>query len=357
MMTWVKIDDQFPNHPKLLAAGPLAMLLNICALCYAGQYLTDGFIPHAAVAKLVNLNGISEATGGVPGMFECMDEPDAYVLAARLVAVNLWEEVPGGYQIHDYLEYNPSRAEVKAKQNEWRESGRRGGLKTQAQARNKGILKGSLERNASEASSEIQAPSPTPTHDTQSANADCDAASAAPPAPTETRIGSLPEPQPQKPTRRTRQADPPPPAVQIYREVARRYPDKSLFEAIDRAVGRDPSALDHWRNIVTHWIACGWSKINLDGMLDYFQRNEIPSTRRLDHGSPQRNNPAHQGQRGTKSAEPASTVTSEMRRLLSTIGQRGPVVGTGADSPSPAAGEAASGGVCQPRAPGPGGDG
>ena len=51
-MSWVKFDDQFNNHPKVLAAGPLAQLLYMKAIVYCGQYLTDGFIPAAAVDQL-----------------------------------------------------------------------------------------------------------------------------------------------------------------------------------------------------------------------------------------------------------------------------------------------------------------
>lgn len=97
-MTWIKLDDQFPDHPKVAQAGALAELLYVNALAYASRYLTDGFIPHAIVAKLV--------------VWDFEGAPSNYDLAERLVAAGLWELVEGGYRIHDYLDYNPSREQV-----------------------------------------------------------------------------------------------------------------------------------------------------------------------------------------------------------------------------------------------------
>ncbi len=94
MMPWVKLDDQFPDHPKIVEAGPLAGWLYVAGLAYCGRFITDGFIPRGQVRRLADL-----------------DDPMA--LAARLVAVHLWEEAEDGYHVHDYLHYNPSSAQVK----------------------------------------------------------------------------------------------------------------------------------------------------------------------------------------------------------------------------------------------------
>lgn len=93
-MAWVKLDDQFTDHPKIVAAGPQAGWLHVCAMCYASRYLTDGFIPINVIPRLM--------TGNTTKLVE------------TLVAVGLWETAEGGYQIHDYLEYNPSRADTLA---------------------------------------------------------------------------------------------------------------------------------------------------------------------------------------------------------------------------------------------------
>lgn len=95
MMPWVKLDDQFPDHPKVLAAGPLASWLYVCGLGYCGRLLTDGFIPDGQVRKLADVENATE-------------------LASRLVEVGLWDREEGGYRVHDYHEYQPSAEKVKA---------------------------------------------------------------------------------------------------------------------------------------------------------------------------------------------------------------------------------------------------
>lgn len=94
-MTWVKMDDHFHSHPKLALLGQLQLPcvgLHVLAICWSAQYLTDGFVPAAQPAKLAGGN-----------------EKD---LVNALVAVGLWHEVDGGWQIHDYLDYQPSKAQV-----------------------------------------------------------------------------------------------------------------------------------------------------------------------------------------------------------------------------------------------------
>lgn len=89
-MTWVKLDDGFPDHPKVVALSDRAFRAHVTALCYCARYLTDGDVP-TGVAKRI-------ATAKVK---------------AELTAAGLWTETPGGlYRLHDYLDWNPSRADV-----------------------------------------------------------------------------------------------------------------------------------------------------------------------------------------------------------------------------------------------------
>lgn len=94
-MAWVRLDDGFAEHPKVEEVGPLAGFLHIAALCYCNRNLTDGFIPASRVTKLA-------------------DVPAVRKHAQALVRVGMWLEVDGGYQVHDYLEYQPSKAKVEA---------------------------------------------------------------------------------------------------------------------------------------------------------------------------------------------------------------------------------------------------
>ena len=111
-MSWIKLDEGFLDHPKFLAAGPLAGYLAIAAIAWSRRNCTDGKIPEAQVERLVNLRGFAhhmwqgEIVGGG-------DDADALVLAEELVAVGLWKRVKDGYMIHDYLDWQDSAAKVR----------------------------------------------------------------------------------------------------------------------------------------------------------------------------------------------------------------------------------------------------
>lgn len=92
-MSWVKVDDQMPRHPKLLSLGRDRIMCQgvwLDGMCYASGYLTDGFVPEAAL------------------------ERGTQRYADQLVRAGLWERVEGGYRIHDYHDYQPTRAAVTA---------------------------------------------------------------------------------------------------------------------------------------------------------------------------------------------------------------------------------------------------
>lgn len=97
LMPWVKLDDGFFDHPKALAAGPLGIAMFVAGLCYCSRHLTDGFIPAEAVPRLISLPPKQSAR-----------------VSSDLVRAGLWRTCPGGFIVHDYLEYQPSRAQVNA---------------------------------------------------------------------------------------------------------------------------------------------------------------------------------------------------------------------------------------------------
>ena len=91
-MSWIRIDDHTYDHPKHLRAGPEASWLWVVGLCYCSRYLTDGFLDDTVVSRL------AAGPGG---------------RAQRLVDAGLWDRVEGGYQVHDYHDYQPSSDQVK----------------------------------------------------------------------------------------------------------------------------------------------------------------------------------------------------------------------------------------------------
>ncbi len=157
-MAWVRLDEEFPDHPKVVTAGPLAGWLHVCALAYCNRHLTDGFIPRAQVARLVNFDGVLElGTEDDTGPCDVRDWPDIspYKLADRLVAVGMWEERQGGYLIHDYLDYQPSRAESQAQRKVKSDAGRAGGLRSGESRRSRTEAKSKQNGTRSEADDEL----------------------------------------------------------------------------------------------------------------------------------------------------------------------------------------------------------
>jgi hypothetical protein len=90
-MTWVKLDDNFPDHPAIRSLTDGAYRLFVDALCYCSRYLTDGL---------------------VPGEFVDGRHRKA---AAELVERRRWFVEGEGWRIHDYLVYQESREKVLAR--------------------------------------------------------------------------------------------------------------------------------------------------------------------------------------------------------------------------------------------------
>jgi hypothetical protein len=134
-VTWVRLDDGFARHPKVAAAGPLAMAMQVAALCYCNQELTDGFVPRAVARTLLNFESDDGQTYWM--MRVCTDDGRDEELTAEfiwdcLISAGMWEKVPGGFRIHDYEDYQPSKEDVLALRDVRAEAGRKGGLQRAA---------------------------------------------------------------------------------------------------------------------------------------------------------------------------------------------------------------------------------
>lgn len=109
MPLWFQTETRVRTHKKMMVAGPAACWTWVCGNCYAKDQMTDGFIPEEMLSSLV------------PGV----SQREIKTHAQRLIAAGLWHATDGGYQIHDYLEYNDSKAEILAKQEEDRKRKRK----------------------------------------------------------------------------------------------------------------------------------------------------------------------------------------------------------------------------------------
>jgi hypothetical protein len=95
-MPWGRLDDGLYDHPKLDELGRdrlPAIGLWALAISWCNRRLTDGFVP----ADRVRLLGGSS------------------VIADRLVTVGLFDKEGEDYRVHDFLQFNDSRADVEAR--------------------------------------------------------------------------------------------------------------------------------------------------------------------------------------------------------------------------------------------------
>ena len=104
-MTWFRVDDGFHKHRKRRSAGLEAIgMWTVCGswTCDAGS---DGFIPELEAAGV----------GGAKWRR----------IVNRLIESGLWEHAThdgeSGYLMHDYTDYNPTRASLEADKESTRE--------------------------------------------------------------------------------------------------------------------------------------------------------------------------------------------------------------------------------------------
>ena len=104
-MSWARMDDAMGEHRKtrrlLRACGLDAFGLHSLAILHCSRYLTDGFVEEEFVKEALD-------DARVRGKARI-------ALTDALVEQGQWEPVDGGWRIHDYLDHNPSRAEVEAR--------------------------------------------------------------------------------------------------------------------------------------------------------------------------------------------------------------------------------------------------
>jgi len=70
-----------------------------------------------------------------------------------------------------------------------------------------------------------------------------------------------------------------PPAADVFREETHRWPRKSWWPDLAEKVGAEPDALDRWRAVVHAYLGLGWNPMNVKGMLEWFDKDEVPHVR------------------------------------------------------------------------------
>lgn len=92
---WIALDVGVFRNPKLRKLDPLARLLYIVGLCHCGDELTDGMIEADALPLLWPLVGVTPREGTN--------------LIKQLERASLWTSHPSGWEVNDYLDWNPDR--------------------------------------------------------------------------------------------------------------------------------------------------------------------------------------------------------------------------------------------------------
>lgn len=90
-MTWLRLDDNFADHPKVKNLTDQAYRLFVDLANYMARYNTDGRLTWREVEAHKNAE-----------------------YAIELVEARLWEETDYGYYVPGFLQRNPTKAKVEA---------------------------------------------------------------------------------------------------------------------------------------------------------------------------------------------------------------------------------------------------
>lgn len=90
-MPWVRIDEHAMSHPKIAGLSDGSFRLWVQALAHCQNVLTDGLV------KTIALRGMTAYTAR---------------RRAELIEAGLWRDADNGIVVHDYLQWNDSRAQV-----------------------------------------------------------------------------------------------------------------------------------------------------------------------------------------------------------------------------------------------------
>ena len=152
-MGWVRVDDSFYDNDKFYNVTALGVAMFVAALAWSNRNLTDGFVPERAAQIIVNFEGL--AYGREDELASPIHYGDAIT---ELINAGVLEAVDGGYQIVNYLKFQPSAKSVLAEREAARER--------MAKARSKrfGGSSGEQSPKFGEGSGEVRVtPTPTPT--------------------------------------------------------------------------------------------------------------------------------------------------------------------------------------------------
>lgn len=242
-MPWARLDDSFFANKKTIKVGLLARGLWVTALSFCSFNLTDGLLTYQEIEFLCG-------------------KQDPTALIQELLDAKLFEVVDGGYLMHDYLDYNPSRAQV---------------LTEREQARKRMGKRHQPKAQAEQVSPEIRpketgnSPEPNLPHTHTHTQG--------PPLPAAGEGAAEVNPGKRKqPVTTLAASNPMPPdhPIAIYCELTKNSPERVEPISADLMATRvrDPAL---WRCVVTEWLLRGeWHK-DVSGMLGWYDQGGPPA--------------------------------------------------------------------------------
>jgi hypothetical protein len=102
--TYITVHDGMPDHPKIEGLSDRAFRMLVSCWCFCSKNTTDGFVKQSSWEKRGSAKFRQE-----------------------LIDAGLAEVVPGGVQMHDYLEHQRSAEEIAEQRVTKQESGKLGG--------------------------------------------------------------------------------------------------------------------------------------------------------------------------------------------------------------------------------------
>lgn len=166
---WVKLSQDFPQHPKMAAVSIPAGWLFVEMLCYCSRFLTDGAISRNAANALAM--PIAMRTAMLKALPKAMREAMLQAMPAAMldfeeIADSLLDELctndptkptltktEDGFKITDYLEYQTSKSGILARQEHGRKMaqarwGKKNNAKSNASSNAQSITKSNAKGNA-----------------------------------------------------------------------------------------------------------------------------------------------------------------------------------------------------------------
>lgn len=93
-MPFLNMDDNFADHPKIDGLSDGAFRLHVSGMLYAAKHMTDGKVPVERVERLMRRY--------------------KRTYLAELLESGVWRPADAGYTIHDFLDWNRSKAQIEA---------------------------------------------------------------------------------------------------------------------------------------------------------------------------------------------------------------------------------------------------